>query len=185
MDYRAHPLLRLAAQELNRGGVIAYPTEGVWGLGANPFDEAAVQRILQLKRRPVGKGVILVAASAAQFEFILRHLNADQMATLTASWPGPNTWLVPHNGTVPPWICGDHSTVALRVSAHPVVRALAELTGPLVSTSANPQGLPPARRGLRARCYFGRDVIYAPGQVWHDAKPSTIRDLATGRVVRL
>jgi L-threonylcarbamoyladenylate synthase len=164
--------------------VIAYPTEGVWGLGADPFNSHAVERVLALKGRPVSKGLILVAAHIEQFDFILRHLSADQRATLTASWPGPNTWLVPHAGEVPLWISGAHSTVALRVSAHPVVRALAELTGPLVSTSANPQGLAPARHASRARQYFANQVFYAPGQVFRDAGPSTIRDLITGRVVR-
>lgn len=184
LDYRAHPRIRLAALEVARGGVIAYPTEGVWGLGADPFNHFAVERVLALKGRPVSKGLILVAAHPDQFDFILRHLNAEQRAILSASWPGPNTWLVPHAGKVPPWISGDHKTVALRVSAHPVVRALAELAGPLVSTSANPQGLAPAHQALRARQYFADQVFYAPGQVVRDAGPSTIRDLITGRIVR-
>lgn len=184
MSYKSHPLIRHAAHHIASGGVVAYPTEGVWGLGADPRNHHAVQTILKLKRRPIGKGVILVAAAIDQFEFILRHLNATQRAVLVASWPGPNTWLVPHNDEVPYWICGDHSTVALRVSAHPVVRALCERAGPLVSTSANPQGLPPARTAFKARCYFGDQVFYVPGQVNQNAKPSTIRDLMTGAVVR-
>lgn len=184
MNYLAHPLIHRAADHLLAGGVAAYPTEGVWGLGAVPDNQHAMQTILKLKRRPMAKGVILVAASAAQFHFILRHLEPEQLAVLQASWPGPNTWLVPHHDEVPPWICGDHATVALRVSAHPVVKALCDLAGPLVSTSANPQGLPPARAGFRARSYFGNRVVYAPGQVNPNAKPSTIRDLVTGKVVR-
>lgn len=182
--YRAHPRIGRAAREVARGGVIAYPTEGVWGLGANPFNRHAVARVLELKGRSAGKGLILVAARQEQFDFILRHLDAEQRARLAASWPGPNTWLVPHAGAVPSWISGAHATVALRVSAHPVVRALAELTGPLVSTSANPQGLPPARQAYRARQYFADQVFYAPGQVFRHARPSTIRDLATDRLVR-
>jgi L-threonylcarbamoyladenylate synthase len=177
-------LIHRAARHIASGGVVAYPTEGVWGLGADPRNRHAVQTILELKRRPIGKGVILVAAAIDQFEFILRHLDASRRAVLAASWPGPNTWLVPHHDEVPYWICGDHSTVALRVSAHPVVRALSERVGPLVSTSANPQGLPPARIGFKARRYFGDQVFYAPGQVNQNAKPSTIRDLMTGAVVR-
>jgi len=184
LNYRFHPLIRRAAAHVAAGGVLAYPTEGVWGLGADPRNRHAVERILELKQRPINKGVILVAAAMEQFEFILRHVDQEQRAVLAASWPGPNTWLVPHHNEVPYWICGDHSTVALRVSRHPVVRALCELAGPLVSTSANPQGLPPARDGLRARVYFGDQVFYAPGQVNRNAKPSTIRDLATGALVR-
>lgn len=184
MNYRFHPAIGRAARHLVAGGVLAYPTEGVWGLGADPRNRHAVEKILELKKRPVSKGVILVAAAAEQFEFILRHLEPDQRAVLDASWPGPNTWLVPHHGEVPYWICGEHTTVALRVSAHPVVRALCQLAGPLVSTSANPQGLPPARSALKARFYFGDQVGYAPGQVNRNAKPSTIRDLVTGALVR-
>lgn len=184
MNYRFHPSIRHAARHIASGGVIAYPTEGVWGLGADPRNRHAVQTILDLKRRPVSKGVILVAAAMYQFEFILRHLDANQRDVLAAGWPGPNTWLVPHYDEVPHWICGDHPTVALRVSAHPVVRALCELTGPLVSTSANPQALPPARTGFKARSYFGDQVFYVPGQVNQNAKPSTIRDLLTGALVR-
>jgi L-threonylcarbamoyladenylate synthase len=184
VNYLAHPLIHLAAQHVISGGVVAYPTEGVWGLGADPFNQQAVNTILQLKRRPVHKGVILVAAHIQQFEFILRHLDSAQRQALASSWPGPHTWLVPHHNEIPYWICGDHATVALRVSAHPVVKALCQLAGPLVSTSANPQGLPPARTGFKARAYFGEQVFYAPGQVNKNANPSTIRDLATGQIIR-
>lgn len=186
LDYRAHPRLRNAARHVRQGGVIAYPTEAVWGLGADPFDGDAVATILQLKQRPVGKGLILVAASMAQFDFILQHLPTSQRDILTASWPGPRTWLVPHHGLLPSWIYGDFETVALRVSAHPVVRALCQMVGgPVVSTSANPQGLAPARFGYRARQYFAGRVEYAPGQVDLTGNPSEIRDLGTGRIIRL
>lgn len=185
-DYRAHPRLRLAACHVRRGGVIAYPTEAVWGLGADPFNGEAVATILQLKQRPVEKGLILVAANMAQFDFILQRLPARQRDILTDSWPGPRTWLVPHHRLVPSWIYGDFDTVALRVSAHPVVRALCQTVGgPVVSTSANPQGLAPARFGYRARQYFAGRVEYAPGQVDLTGNPTEIRDLATGRIVRL
>lgn len=185
-DYCAHPRLHIAARHLTRGGVVAYPTEAVWGLGADPFNRHAVASILDLKKRPSSKGVILVAASAAQFDFILQHLSSAQRRTLAASWPGPRTWLVPHNGKVPEWICGRFDTVAIRVSAHPVVRALCQTVGcPIVSTSANPQGLAPARYGYRARQYFAGRVEYAPGQVDLNAKPSEIRDLVSGQAIRL
>jgi len=86
-----------AARVLHRGGVIAYPTEAVWGLGCDPFDEAAVMRLLALKRRPVEKGVILIAASLDQFDGLLdwEALPTDRAETVFASWPGPRTWIVP------------------------------------------------------------------------------------------
>lgn len=186
LDYEAHPRLRQAADHLLGGGVVAYPTEAVWGLGADPFNRHAVEHILTLKQRPVDKGVILVAASIDQIQFILEPLSEQQQATLAASWPGPRTWLVPHGDRVPSWIHGRFDSVAVRVSAHPLVQALCRrVGGPIVSTSANPQGLKPARHGYRARQYFGRQVEYAPGQVDLTANPSVIRDLLSGRIVRM
>ena len=120
------PPLKLARalDALHRGGVIAYPTEGVWGLGCEPSDEVAVQRLLDLKHREREKGLILVAGNQLQFDWLLEDLPESQRNRLTLSWPGAVTWLVPHRGRVPEWISGQHDTVALRVSAHPVVRNL-------------------------------------------------------------
>lgn len=185
LNYLAHPRVQQAARHISGGGVVAYPTEAVWGLGADPFNRHAVATILDLKQRSPDKGLILVAASMAQFDFILRNFTVAQRDILAASWPGPRTWLVPHFGLVPEWICGCFDTVAIRVSAHPVVRALCQKTdGPLVSTSANPQGLAPARYGYKARQYFAGRVEYAPGQVDLNASPTEIRDLMSGRIVR-
>lgn len=185
MNYRNHVHLRLAARAIQAGEVVAYPTEAVWGLGCDPFNTHAVKRILSLKTRDPAKGLILVAADMSQLEFLLADVSAQQRATLAASWPGPVTWLVPHLGKLPPAVTGIHNSVAVRVSAHPVVRALCRwVGGVIVSTSANPQGLAPARWGYRARRYFGSSVHYAPGQVDLQARPSTIRDLSTGQILR-
>lgn len=167
------------------GGVIAYPTEAVWGLGCNPWDSVAVKRLLALKQRPVDKGLILVAASIEQFEFLLADLPAAQQAKLKLSWPGPNTWLVPHENRLPPWITGRHPTVALRVSAHPIIGQLCAQVGPLVSTSANPAGRPPARSQLRVIQYFGDQLDgIVPGPLGQQLNPSIIRDLQTDTVIR-
>ena len=174
-----------AARVVRQGGVIAYPTEAVWGLGCDPWNAEAVQRLLALKDRPVDKGLILVAADIAQFDFLLHDLPAAWLAPLAHSWPGPNTWLVPHRNRLPAWISGRHASVALRVSDHPVVRALCALTGPLVSTSANPAGRPAARTRLRVEQYFGArlDAVLG-GALGGRRNPSLIRDLRTGAVVR-
>lgn len=182
---RGSPKIAIAAQILHRGGVIAYPTEAVWGLGADPLDRDAVAYLLELKRRSVDRGLILVAASIEQFDFLLAGLRNSDIAKLHMSWPGANTWLIPHRDLIPPWICGRHDSVAVRVSAHPVVKSLCErFGGPIVSTSANPRGLAPARNALRARAYFGSAVYYVPGQVDMHARPSVIRDLLTEQVLR-
>lgn len=180
--------LRLAAacQALAAEGVVACPTEAVWGLSCDPDSERAVSRLLALKRRPLAKGLILVAASESQLAFLLADLPAAQRATLSASWPGPNTWLVPHHGRVQPWIHGRFASVAVRVSAHPVVRALCDaFGGPLVSTSANPAGAQPPRAAFQVRRYFGAELDgMLPGEVGGASGPSQIRDLASGALIR-
>jgi len=174
-----------AARVVRQGGVIAYPTEAVWGLGCDPWDEQAVERLLALKERPVHKGLILVADCIEQFDFLLEDLPAIWQERLAGSWPGPNTWLVPHQNRLPEWITGQHDTVALRVSDHPGVQALCALTGPLVSTSANPAGRPSARSRLRVQQYFPGQLDYVLGGALGGRKnPSLIRDLISGDVVR-
>lgn len=177
--------IRQVARCLDSGGVIACPTEAVWGLGCDPWSASAVERLLALKKRPVAKGLILVAAEISQFSELLYDLPEDWQATLSASWPGPNTWLVPHRGRLPAWITGQHASVALRVTDHPLLRELCAQTGPLVSTSANPSGRPAARSRLRVQQYFGdRLDALLNGALGGRSSPSTIRDLATGAVLR-
>lgn len=178
--------LRLAQQVLSVGGVIACPTEAVWGLSCDPQNRWAVQRLLALKGRSPAKGLILVAANEQQLEFLLAGLEEDKRRAMSECWPGPSTWLVPHRGRVSAWIHGEHDTVAVRVSDHPVVAALCTAWGgPLVSTSANPAGCRPPRAGFQVRRYFGDLLDYIlPGAVGDSCRPTQIRDLASGRIIR-
>ena len=178
--------LASAARMLARGGVIACPTEAVWGLSCDPDNEAAVMRLLRLKRRAPEKGLILAAASVSQLGFLLADMDPQARERLASSWPGPYTWLVPHRGRVQPWVHGDHATVAVRVSDHPVLSALcAAFGGPLVSTSANPAGKQPPRQRFQVRRYFGDSLdMVMPGATGASARPSRIRDLASGELVR-
>src|SRR5688500_10128471 len=177
-----------AASLLQRGGVVAYPTEAVWGLGCDPFDEAAVMHLLALKRRPVDKGLILVAGMLDQFDGLLDWdaLPTDRREAVYASWPGPHTWIVPATGRVPHWITGAHDGVAARVSAHPTVVALcAAFGGPLVSTSANPAGAPPPRAldALDAALLSALDGVVA-GETGGLERPTVIRDARNGAAQR-
>jgi len=177
--------IQQAALVVRNGGVIAYPTEAVWGLGCDPWHADAVERLLELKDRPMHKGLILVAGDIEQFDFLLEDLPEIWLARLAGNWPGPNTWLVPHQNRLPEWISGQHNSVALRVSDHPQVRALCRLTGPLVSTSANPAGRPSARSRLRVEQYFpGQLDAVLGGALGGRKNPSLIRDLITGDVIR-
>ncbi|MCE0734431.1 threonylcarbamoyl-AMP synthase [Halomonas sp. G15] len=175
-----------AVAALRRGGVIAYPTEAVWGLGCDPDNDAAVTKLLRLKRRDPAKGVILVAGRIEQFAAWLEGLPVELQAPLSASWPGPNTWLVPDNGRSHALVHGEHDRVALRVSAHPLVARLCEaFGGPIVSTSANVASEPPAMSAEEVRSIFGDGLdAIVEGELGGLERPSTIRDLVSGRVLR-
>lgn len=177
-----------AVAALQRGGVIAYPTEAVWGLGCDPFDEAAVTRLLRIKQRPVDKGLILIAADLDALRPLL-DLSAVPPARLDevlASWPGPHTWVLPASDLAPRWITGQHRGIAVRVSAHPQVVALCRAWGgALVSTSANLAGEPPAYRrdALDPRLLDAIDGVL-DGQTGALAQPTPIRDACSGQVLR-
>jgi L-threonylcarbamoyladenylate synthase len=179
--------LALALAALSNGGVVVYPTEAVWGLGCDPFDRTAVLRLLAIKQRPIDKGLILVAARVDQFDGLLEWdaLAADRRAAVLHSWPGPHTWIVPAAARVPRWITGHHDGVAVRVSAHPVVAALCEAFGPLVSTSANRSGQPPARRREDLDPALCELVDATTGGETGDlAAPTAIRDARSGELLR-
>lgn len=180
------PDLSLAVAALKAGEVIAYPTEAVWGLGCDPFNAAAVDRLLELKQRPASKGLILIAASLAQVEPWLAGLDAAQRAAVEASWPGPVTWVVPVDASMPAWIRGDHDSVAVRVSAHAGVQALCRAWGGvLVSTSANLSGQPAITRRDDILAQFGSALGHVlHGELGGDTKPSEIRDALSGTVLR-
>ncbi|HIG42116.1 MAG: L-threonylcarbamoyladenylate synthase [bacterium] len=178
--------VKLAARYLFEEAVIAYPTEGVWGLGCLAASEAAVQRILILKRRSWKQGLILVASEIAQILPYSQRLSEDQLKMLKAAWPGPVTYLLPRSSDTPDYIAGQHDTVAVRVSDHPVVRAICkQVEGPLVSTSANPSGKVAATSALRVRQYFPQGIDYFfPGKLGGVSGASEIRDLLSGDVIR-
>ncbi|MDQ3287832.1 MAG: Sua5/YciO/YrdC/YwlC family protein [Pseudomonadota bacterium] len=180
--------LEVAVSALRRGGVVVYPTEAVWGLGCDPFREPAVMRLLAIKQREVDKGLILIAGSLEQFEGLLdwSQLDATQYGDVVGTWPGPSTWVVPATARVPRWITGNHAGVAVRVSSHPQVAALASDCGfPLVSTSANFAGKPPAfARGQLDAALLAAVNAVAPGETGGNPAPSSIRDAITGEVLR-
>ena len=176
--------LRLAVRALERGGLVMHATEGVWGLACDPHDARAVGRLLELKGRSVDKGLILIAAEADYFAPELAAIDPGQRQMVEDSWPAAETWILP-NQRFPYWITGEHAGVALRVPGHAQARALSAAFGaPLVSTSANPSGVPAPTSALRARGIFhrsefpGRDDYILPGEVGLPGSPSRIRTLA-------
>ena len=175
--------IQRAARILRSGGVVAYPTEGVFGLGCIPDDADAVIRILSIKKRSPALGLVLIASGIEQLD---GWAELDDGVRLDSSLDRPVTWIVPATINVPYWIQGDHRGLAVRITQHPVARALCDAAdSPLVSTSANVAGSPPARTAhvLRRRFRSLVDCI-VPGRCGPAAGASEIRDLKSGKVIR-
>ena len=186
MAYLSPIHLRTAVSTLELGGVLAYPTEAVWGLGCDPFNERAVRKLLRLKQRPMAKGLILIAATIEQVEPYLTLLTSQERAQVLQTWPGAHTWVVPVDERIPVWVKGTHDSVAIRVSAHPPVRALCTAYGGvIISTSANKAGKKPASNPLQLVNIFGNGIDYIlPAALGGQHKPSQIRDARTGAILR-
>jgi len=180
--------IEAAVAALRCGGVIAYPTEAVYGLGCDPLDQAAVGRLFLLKQRPPTQGVLLIAASFAQVEKYIdaERLPASAFARAQASWPGPHTWVFPRAASVPAWLAGDHAGIALRVTAHPLAAELCRaFGGALVSTSANRHGTAPGLSAATVRAEFGSELAYIlDGEVGGLDRPTPIRDVVSGEMLR-
>jgi L-threonylcarbamoyladenylate synthase len=177
-----------AVAALHAGGVVAYPTEAVYGLGCDPHHRAAFEKLFALKQRPPVQGVLLIGAD---FEQIAPYI--DFTATPTAAierarvtWPGSHTWIFPRAPSAPAWITGGHAGIALRVTAHPPAAALCRaFGGALVSTSANRHGEPPARDADAVRAIFGARVdAIVEGVVGELERPTPIRDAIRGDLLR-
>ncbi len=179
--------VRVAAALIGRGGVVAYPTEAVYGLGCDPWDAAAVARLLAIKRRPVSKGLILIAADPAQLWPFVEPLPDACMVPILASWPGPNTWLLPARARTPGWLTGRFDSLAVRVTGHPLAAALCRAHGgAIVSSSANQADRRPARTALEVRlCLDDPPDAVLAGPCGGAERPSRIRDGRTGRVLRV
>ena len=177
--------LQRAARQLRQGGVIAYPTEAVYGLGCDPLNRDAVDHLLRIKQRPVEKGLILIASGFEQLKPFVEVQPDEIRQRLDESWPGPITWLLPARTATPRWLRGDHETLAVRVTAHPLAAALCTaFGGAIVSTSANTADHPPARTALQARIRCPGVDLIVHGATGPLRRPTPIRDAVTGKVLR-
>lgn len=170
-----------------KGATIAYPTEAVFGLGCDPENEMAVMSLLNLKKRPIEKGLILIAGELSQLQgFIdLEALCESRRAEIVNSWPGPITWLLPKSAYAKDYLTGGSDLIAVRVSAHPAVVGLCKhLNSAVVSTSANITGVPPAKTIEQVKDQFGQRVTYVLGDVGGQQNPTQIRNGLTGESIR-
>ena len=169
---------------LKRGGVIAYPTESCFGLGCDPMNRAAVEKIFKLKGRGADKGLILIAANRNQLRPYATRTSIEA-AWQKGRWPGPVTWVLPAAKSCPKWLTGGRDSVAVRITAHAGAAALCRDAGmALVSTSANKSGDNPTKTTAECEAVFGRRVRVLEGKIGARKRPSTLIDLASGTIIR-
>lgn len=174
------------ANIIHRGGVVAYPTEAVFGLGCNPLDQQAVNRLLAIKNRSVDKGLILIASNLEQLSAYIALPNERIRNTLLKTSSKPITWLVPTSEFTPNWITGKYSSIAIRITQYVPCRELCDACAhPIVSTSANLSSHPPATSFQEVQQYFdGKIDGMLNASIGKRSSPSEIRDIMTGNIIR-
>lgn len=177
-----------AIETLKNQGVIAYPTEGVYGVGCDPDSEEAILKLLDIKQRSADKGLILIACS---FEQLLpyvdtKELSQEQLNRVFDTWPGPFTWIMPASSKLNRLVTGQFDTVAVRVTDHPQVQDLCLQFGkPITSTSANLSGNPACKTFEEVQVQLGgKEVTLLKGVTGGRDKPSEIRDARSLQLVR-
>ena len=171
---------------MSNGGIIAYPTEAVFGLGCDPMNQQAVKNLLCIKNRSEKKGLILIAADPVQLTPFIDELPAQLFNKIMQSWPGPVNWLLPANPHSPAYLRGMHKLQAVRTSNHPIVKALClQFGGAIVSTSANFNKRPPAKTAIQVRLSFNNTIDYIlGGNVGSQKQPCEIRNGLDNRIIR-
>ena len=181
--------LEQAVKALHQGGIIAYPTEAVYGLGCDPKNLSAVKNLLAIKNREKEKGLILVAANFEQLKSYLLPLDKVIEEKLLNSWRDsshPITWLVPVKNDISDFLKGQFDTLAIRVTNHPVAKELCEsFNGAIISTSANIAGQESARTAEQVKQIFENKIDFIfEGETDLNAQPSEIRDALTDNIIR-
>ncbi|REL25113.1 threonylcarbamoyl-AMP synthase [Thalassotalea euphylliae] len=177
-----------AVEAFESGGVIAYPTEAVFGLGCDPDNEQAVQKLLAIKQRPIEKGLILLASNYSQFLPYIddSKIPQDKRFAVLSRWPDGITQVLPCLPSTPAWLTGKFSTLAVRITSQPDVVALCNKTNkPIVSTSANLSGHPPCKTWQEVEQALAEHLDYViKGETLGFEQPSTIIDGLTGEIFR-
>ncbi|GLX80554.1 Sua5/YciO/YrdC/YwlC family protein [Thalassotalea eurytherma] len=181
-------MMESAVQAYLEGGIIAYPTEAVFGLGCDPTNPAAVEKLLALKQRPVEKGLILLAANYSQLLPFVddNKIPQDKRFSVLSRWPDGITQVLPARPGVSNMLTGQFTSIAVRVTSQPDVVALCKaVDGPIVSTSANLTGQEPARTWQHVEQTLGEHIDFIiKGDTLGFTQPSKIIDGLTGDVFR-
>lgn len=172
-------------QVLKQGGVVAYPTEAVYGLGCDPNNEKAIKKIMQLKQRSLTKGLIVVGGEFSHIASYIKLKEHTLPQPIKDSWPGPHNWLLPANPSNSNLLTGKYTTQAVRISSHPIIQKLCSLyKGGLISTSANKTNQSPCKTPEELAYYFGCDLIITEGKLGGALKPCEIRHYSSNQVIR-
>lgn len=171
---------------ITQGGIIAYPTEAVYGLGCDPFNEKAVAQLLKIKQRSSAKGFIVIVSCWEQMKPLVQPLDQALLKKVCSTWPGPVTWLFPVQPAVPKWLCGKHERIAIRMTAHPIAKEICQfLDMPIISTSANLAKQPPMTTAKQIKQCFADQIDHiVVGKLGHLTKPTIIRDVISGKTIR-
>jgi len=185
MSYISPFKIHMACRALKQGKIIAYPTEAVYGLGCDPYNQVALQQLLTLKQRPEHKGLILVASDYSQLKDFIQP-SAEMLQRILPTWPAPITWVVPAQAWVSPLLKGNHQTLAVRISAHPIIQTLCRhYGGAIVSTSANISQKSPARSVLDIYQQLPHHALHIlAGETQTQGQPTAIYDASTGNCLR-
>ena len=179
--------IKRLSKAVENGAIIAYPTDTIWGFGCHPLRASSVIKILNIKQRPVAKGLILLSSRMEYCApYIDPDLSEEQIDLVLQQNQHPVTWLAPAARNCPVWLRGVFSTVALRITNHPFIEAIcSEMHSPIVSTSANRHRRSTIQSALQARRQFGEELDYiVTGFNTGTNRASEIKSLATGNTVR-
>ncbi len=175
----------LAVKLLKRGGIIAYPTESVYGLGCDATNLNAIAQLLSIKNRPQAKGLIILVSHIEQaFEFIA-PLNQQQIETIKQPNIRATTWLLNKSSHLSPLLVGKHDKIAVRVTSNPVAKNLCQLLNkPLVSTSCNLSSKPASSHVSIVRNQMKMKLNLILSGSCGGQLPSRIVDLQSSRIIR-
>ena len=169
---------------IQHGGIIAYSTETILGLGCDPYNRSACKRLLWLKQRSVEKGLILLVDDIDELTNLSQPLSSTQCSTIASAIVTPTTWLLPAKASIPAWVMGKHNKVAVRITQHPQAQQICKTAGAIVSTSANYATYQPARNQNELRDWFGPHLDYIIMGPSGSGLPSEMRDLISGEIIR-
>lgn len=158
-------MIRLASEVIENGGVIIFPTETVYGLGASPFNKKAIRKIFKLKGRSLKNPMAVIVSKFSQIKALVKKITPKAKELMKKHWPGPLTLVFEKSKKIPDYVTSGRKTIGIRMPAHKVPLALIEKCGiPLVATSANLSGLKPSKTAKEAMGQIrGADLILDGG----------------------